>query len=54
MNEDDKDDEQNDKDDEQKETSQSKPKLKDTRGYYHGNHYADKPIKLDDFTTCHY
>jgi hypothetical protein len=33
-----KDDEQNNKDEEQKQTSE-KPKLKDTRGIYLGNHY---------------
>jgi len=34
-----KDEEQDSKDDEEKETSKSKPKLKDTRGIYLGNHY---------------
>ena len=38
-----KDNEENNNDDEQKETSKSKPKLKDTRGFYLGNHYPDKP-----------
>ena len=53
MSEDDKDKEQNNKDDEQKETSQSKPKLKDTRGIYLGNHYGDKStIGKDVSKTC--
>jgi len=52
-----KDDEQNNKDEEQKQTSE-KPKLKDTRGIYLGNHYADKSDtghnSINNSNTCIY